>query len=127
MDRRHFSRLTASTLGLSALASAGSAGGGLALLSTWVEDEPSYSRLPRDVRALYHEDFAGAFPDLALEDLMAELRRLGISSGKWVDIDRVRSNAARDPLVEFGPFLWTRSELLLYAVVARLHGRDSNG
>lgn len=80
----------------------------------------SYSDLPRDVRALYHEDFGAAFPDATLEEIVSELRDLGVRTRRGFDVDRIRGNAAEDPLVEFDDMFWTKSELLLYAAVARL-------
>ena len=81
----------------------------------------SYSDLPENVRALYHEHFVGAFPDATLEEVVMELRDLGVCTRSGFSIERVSHNAVDDPLVEFNGLFWTRSELLLYAAVARLH------
>lgn len=80
-----------------------------------------YSELPENIKALYHRDFARAFPALSLEDLVAELIRRGIYKRQSFHINQIRANAVSDPLVEFDNFLYTESELLLYAMVARLH------
>ena len=80
----------------------------------------SYSELPESVRSLDQEDFFRAFPDLSLEDLVAELSRRGIYSRWGFHVSQIRANAASDSLVEFDNFLYTESELLLYAMVARL-------
>ena len=80
----------------------------------------SYSELPENIKALYHQDFAGAFPALSLEDLVAELSRRGIYGWREFHISQIRANAVSDSLVEFDNFLYTESELLLYAMVARL-------
>ena len=80
----------------------------------------AYSDLPKNIRALYHEDFVDAFPDTTLEEIVRELRDLGVCTWRGFSIERVRSNAADDPLVEFNDMFWTKSELLMYAVVARL-------
>ena len=81
----------------------------------------SYSELPEDVKALYQEDFARALPALSLEDLIAELSRRGIYKRWGFHVNQIRANAVSDSLVEFDNFLYTESELLLYAMVARLH------
>ena len=83
----------------------------------------SYSELPEDIKALYHQDFARALPALSLEDLFAELTRRGIYVYGWREfhVSQIRANAVSDSLVEFNNFLYTESELLLYAMVARLH------
>ena len=83
----------------------------------------SYSELPEDIKALYHQDFARALPTLSLEDLFTEVSRRDIY--RWQELEfhisQIRANAVSDPLVEFDNFLYTESELLLYAMVARLH------
>ncbi len=81
----------------------------------------SYSDLPENVGALYHEDFVGAFPDTTLEEMVTELDDLGVCTRSGFSIERVRSNAADDPLMEFDGMFWTKSELLMYAAVARIH------
>ena len=81
----------------------------------------SYSELPEGIKALYHPDFARAFPGLTLEDLLAELGRRGVYGGREFHVGQIRTNAMSDSLVEFDNFLYTESELLLYAMVARLH------
>ena len=85
----------------------------------------SYSELPENVKSLYQEDFARALPDLSLEDLVAELSRRGIYKRWGFHVSQIRVNAASDSLVEFDDFLYTESELLLYAMVARLHRAGS--
>lgn len=80
----------------------------------------SYSDLSENVKALYHQDFAGAFPALSLEDLVAELSRRGIYKRRSFHVNQIRANAVSDSLVEFNDLLYTESELLLYAMVARL-------
>ena len=85
----------------------------------------TYAELPEDVKALYHHEFADALPALSLEDLIAELSRRGIYRLWAVHVKQVRANADSDPLVEFDNFLYTESELLLYAMVARLREAGS--
>ena len=103
------------------LAGAASFGGG------WFFTRPaacmslSYSDLPEYIRALDHEDFVDALPDATLEEIVMELRDLGVCRWSGFSIERVRHNAADDLLVEFNGLFWTKSELLLYAAVARLH------
>ncbi len=80
----------------------------------------SYSELPENIRALYHQDFSRALPALPLEDLIAELSRRGVYKRWGFHVSQIRANAASDALVEFDNFLYTESELLLYAMVARL-------
>ena len=79
-----------------------------------------YDRLPEDIRSLYHRDFARAFPEWSLGGLLRELTRREIYSGGVFHVEGVRHNATHDPLVEFENFLYTESELLLYATIARL-------
>lgn len=81
-------------------------------------------RVPADLRALYSPCFHGAFLDLTLDDLLAALDVRGVHRRGRIDVARVRQNAADDPLVEFDGFLWTESELMLYAVIARLREEE---
>lgn len=85
----------------------------------------SYYDLPEAGRALYHESFLKAFPDLAQEDLIRALYDRGICSRTGFSLDRIRGNAAHDSLIEFDDFIYTKLELLLYAAVARLHASES--
>lgn len=80
----------------------------------------SYADLPENMKALYQQDFSRAFPALTLEDLVAELGRRGVYRRWRFYVSQIRANAASDPLVKFDNFLYTESELLLYAMVARL-------
>ena len=80
----------------------------------------SYSELPENIKSLYDQDFVRAMPALSLEDLVAELSRRGVYKRWGFHVSQIRVNAASDSLVEFDNFLYTESELLLYAMVARL-------
>ena len=84
----------------------------------------SYSDLPADLQRLYFRDFVHAFPDLTLDDLFMGLRARRICTQAGFDIAQVRDNAIDDSLVEFGNFFWTETELMLYALVARLHENE---
>ena len=84
----------------------------------------SFSGLPEDIRALYHWSFIEAFPDSTLEELIRELQDRGICPWRRSRIDQIRSNAVYDKLIEYDNFFWTESELLLYAVIARLHAAE---
>lgn len=84
----------------------------------------SYPNLPEDVQALYHLSFAKAFPDLTLEELIYELHDRGVCSETGFHINRVRMNSPRDSLVAFNGYLWTETELLLYAAIARLYDTE---
>ena len=100
--------------------------------------------LPAALADLYDERFAGALPQTSLEAIAARLAVRGVFLGvtgddddegqpsllhplrsatgkhRWrIDIDRVRANAATDDLIEFERSLYTETELLLYAYVAR--------
>lgn len=90
------------------------------ILKTW----RSYSGLSEDIQALCHRNFIKAFPDLTLEDLIEKLQDRGILSWRGLSIDRIRRNAVSEQLIEFDKFFWTESELLLYAVIARLHATE---
>ena len=79
-----------------------------------------YSEFPENIKSLHYEYFARALPDLSLNDLLSELIRRDIYKNGVFDIHQIRLNAKGDPLVEFENFLYTESELLLYAMVARL-------
>ena len=104
------------------LAGAASFGGG-----AWFFTRPaactsfSYPDLPEYIRALHHEDFVDALPGATLEEIVLELRDLGVCAWFGFSVERVRHNAADDPLREFDGMTWTRSELLMYAAVARIH------
>ena len=81
----------------------------------------SYSDLPADIQQLYSRDFIHAFPELTLDDLFARLRARRICTQGGFDIARIRDNADDDFLVQFRNFYYTQSELMLYALIARLH------
>ena len=83
----------------------------------------SYSDLPADLQALHSRDFIHAFPDLTLDDLFSGLHDRRVCTRAGFDIAQIRGIAVDDPLVEFGNFFWTESELMLYVLVARLHAR----
>ena len=105
------------------LAHAGFAAGGSICCGVPCEQDVRYAQLPEDIQALYRPDFAKALPDLSLEDLIEELCARGVYAEGEFHVGRIRKNAAGDPLKAFGKFLYTESELLLYAMVARLHDR----
>ncbi len=86
---------------------------------------PLWSELPGNIRALYRQDFVKAFPDLSMDDLIVELHTRGVYAQTEFHISRIRENAGSDPLIEFDGFVYTKSELLLYAMVARLHAKQS--
>ena len=87
----------------------------------------SYSDLPADIQLLHSRDFVLALPDLTLDDLLADLRARRVYTQAGFDIAQVRDNAVEDSLVKFGNFYWTESELMLYALVARLHENCARG
>ena len=89
--------------------------------------------LPAVLADLYDERFVDALPEIPLEAMVARLAARGVLVGatdsgsggtkphRWrFDIDRVRANAATDDLIEFDRSLYTETELLLYAYVARV-------
>ena len=106
--------------------------------------------LPAALADLYDERFVGALPQTSLEAVVARLAVRGVFLGatgddgekgrpnprhpspfaterhRWrIDIDRVRANAVTDDLIEFDRSLYTETELLLYAYVARVaNGRQ---
>ena len=88
--------------------------------------------LPAVLADLYDERFINALPEISLEAITAHLAARGVLVGatdsgnggtephRWrFDIDRVRARAADDDLIEFDRSLYTETELLLYAYVAR--------
>ena len=79
----------------------------------------SFSALPESMKALYDPNFANAFPSFSVDDLLAELDRRGVYVQRRFYVSQIRVNAMSDSLVEFDRFLYTESELLLYAAVAR--------
>lgn len=103
-------------------------GASLVIGSTWVNtlsrlwglETIFYANLPGNIRSLYQQDFAAAFPEWSLRRLLSELIHREIYSGGVFHVEQVRHGAIHDPLVEFGNFLYTESELLLYATIARL-------
>ena len=105
-----------------------SAGAGVALVlgGPWVGCSetvpiPLYAGLPRGVKALYGREYTNAFSSTSTEDLVAELASRKVYVNGQIRIGQIRVNAVDDPLEEFDSFLYTKSELLLYALVARLH------
>ena len=85
---------------------------------------PLYSGLPRNIKALYSQEFIAALPPMSMEEIVAELTRRNVYVNGEFRIGRIRVNALDDPLEEFNNFLYTRSELLLYALVARLRSGE---
>lgn len=109
----------------------GSAGVAFVLVGPWVGCSesipiPVYSGLPRSVKALFSQEFIGALPSMSTEDVVAELARKRVFRNGQLRIGQIRINATDDPLEEFGNFLYTRSELLLYALVARLRPENES-
>ena len=100
----------------------------LVIGSTWVNtlsrlwglETIFYANLPGDIRSLYQQDFAAAFPEWSLRRLLSELMHREIYSDGVFHTDQIRLNATDDLLIEFENYLYTESELLLYATVARL-------
>ena len=116
MNRRYF------LLRLMAICSLLFGGGGLLFARrSHCGNVDSYSDLPADIKKLHSRDFVYAFPDLTLDDLLAGLRARRVCTQAGFDIAQIRDNAVEDSLVKFGNFYWTESELMLYALVARLH------
>ena len=88
--------------------------------------------LPAALADLHDERFVDALPQISLDAIVARLAARGVLVGatdrgsggtephRWrFDIDRVRARAAHDDLIEFDRSLYTETELLLYAYVAR--------
>ena len=100
----------------------------LVIGSTWVNilnkfwklETIFYANIPENIKSLYRQEFARAFPEWSLGGLLFELMRREIYSGGVFHVGQVRYNAIHDPLVEFENYLYTESELLLYATIARL-------
>ena len=116
MNKRHF------LLRLAAICSLLFGGGALFFVRlSHCGNVVSYSDLPADIQLLHSRDFVLAFPDLTLDDLFAGLQARRIFTQAGFDIAQIRDNAVEDPLVQFDNFYWTESELMLYALVARLH------
>ena len=88
---------------------------------------PLYSALPGSVKVLYEREFIGALPSLSTEEVVAELTNRNVYVNGQIRIGQIRVNAADDPLEEFENYLYTRSELLLYALVARLRPANEPG
>ena len=79
-----------------------------------------YSTLPENIKLLRQLYFGAALPESSLSDILSELTRRGVYKNGVFDIHQIRLNAKDDALVEFDNFLYTESELLLYAMIARL-------
>ena len=104
----------------------GGAGVALVLGGTWIGCSetfpiPLYAGLTRGIKALYGREYTNALSSMSTEDLVVELASRGVYVNGQIRVGQIRVNAADDPLEEFDNFLYTRSELLLYALVARLH------
>ena len=83
------------------------------------ESSLSFSAVPQSMQALYNPKFLQAFPSLSTDQLLAELSERGVYGQRRFRVSQIRANAASDALVEFDNFLYTESELLLYATLAR--------
>lgn len=79
----------------------------------------SFSALPESMMALYDPKFVKAFPGLSTHQLLTELGRRGVYGRRTFYVSQIRVNASSDVLAEFDNFLYTESELLLYATIAR--------
>ena len=86
--------------------------------------------LPAALADLYDERFVGALPQTSSAAIVARLVARGVlatdngNAGthqhRWrIDAAPVRARAADDDLIEFDRSLYTETELLLYAYVAR--------
>ena len=116
MNRRHF------LLRLAAISSLLFGGGALFFARrSYCGNADLYSELPVDLQKLYFRDFVHAFPELTLDDLFANLRARRVYTQAGFNISQIRDNAVNDSLVQFGDLFYTESELMLYALVARLH------
>lgn len=114
---------------------AASAGGGLAGFPGG-RKRPA---LPAALADLYDARFVAALPQISLEDVAVRLVARGVLVGatsedwpserpQWrLDVARVGANAADDALIEFDRSLYTETELLLYAFVARLRPEAASG
>ena len=116
MNRRLFLKMCS---GIGAVIVSGSTWFSL-LNHLWKTEVFLYHDIQESVKSLHHRYFAKAFPDLSLNDVLYELIRRGVYKNDGFDIHQIRLNARSDRLVEFENFLYTESELLLYAMVARL-------
>ena len=89
--------------------------------------------LPTALAGLYDERFTAALPRTSSATIAARLVARGVLAGatdngnaetrqhRWrFDAARVRARAADDDLIEFDRSLYTETELLLYAYVARV-------
>ena len=97
------------------------------------------SALPAALADVYDERFVAALPQISLEDIAARLIARGVLVGatgedrpserlQWrLDVARVGADAADDALIEFDSSLYTETELLLYAFVARLRAEAASG
>ena len=95
--------------------------------------------LPAALADLHDERFVAALPQISLEDVAARLVARGVFVGatgedrlserpQWhLDVARVGADAANDALIEFDCSLYTETELLLYAFVARLRSEAASG
>ena len=116
MNRRHF------CLSLAAICSLLFGGGALYFSRrSHCSNVDSYSDLPAEMQKLHSGHFLHAFPDLSLDDLLSDLRDRRVCTRAGFDIAQIRDNAVEDTLVKFENFYYTESELMLYALVARLH------
>ena len=79
----------------------------------------SFSALPESMKALHDASFADAYPSTSLEDLLDKLEQRNVYGQRKFHVSQIRSNATSDSLIEFDGFLYTESELLLYAIIAR--------
>ena len=79
-----------------------------------------YAKLPGNIKSLYHQDFVSVFPEWSLGRILSELIHREVYSDGVFHTEQIRFNATDDLLIEFENYLYTESELLLYAMVSRL-------
>ena len=116
-------RRTVLGLGASALAVVGIAGVHRGLLKRRLD----LPRLPAATAELYDEKFVGALPSWSLQEVADALRTRGVLVGSALAVDEVAGRAASDPLIEYDCSLYTETELLLYALVARNRAAGDSG
>jgi hypothetical protein len=120
MNRRSFLKFFAIGAGL--------LGSGACISESLTEsiDGLAYPSLPLNIQTLYAQGFSKALPTLSLEDLVLKLREKGVYKQGEFNASQIQANASEDLILTFNNSYYTQSELLLYAVVARLYDNNKS-
>lgn len=121
MKRRSF--LSLGALSLPAVAT------GLYETGFWPGRSPAFTywSLPLAVQDLYDDLFVAALPELEIDGLLAILDQKQVLLGGKINVAQVQLNMATDDIIVYARSVYSESEFVLYALVARLRSRSLLG